>query len=155
MTANSSGEDRCLITRRIEIDMGHRVPNHKSKCRNLHGHRYAIEVGVFGPIQTSSGNSDEGMVIDFGDLKDLLRSEIDAKFDHAFMMFEGDSLADTFRGLKDQRIVFVPFVPTAENFARHIFDLLSPKIGALGLHLASVKVWETPSSVAFYDGSRS
>ena len=60
-----------LITKQIEIDMAHRVPNHKSKCHNLHGHRYKIEVGVDDKLITRKGSSSEGMVIDFGDLKDI------------------------------------------------------------------------------------
>ncbi|MCO6432290.1 MAG: 6-carboxytetrahydropterin synthase QueD [Deltaproteobacteria bacterium] len=144
--------DTCLITRRIEIDMGHRVPNHKSKCRNLHGHRYGIEVGVKGPVQSASNSSDEGMVMDFGDLKDILRREIDAKYDHGFMMYEGDPLADTFKQLTGQKIIYVPFIPTAENFARFLYESLDAEIAALGLSLAFVKIWETPNSVAYYEG---
>ena len=56
-----------LITKCLEIDMGHRVPNHKSKCATPHGHRYKIEVGVDDKVIDTKGVSDEGMVIDFGD----------------------------------------------------------------------------------------
>ena len=47
-----------LVTKVIEIDMGHRVPNHKSKCKNLHGHRYRFEVAVNGELAAEQGSSD-------------------------------------------------------------------------------------------------
>ena len=53
------------ITRRLEFDAGHRIPNHDSRCRHLHGHRYAIEVTVSGDIVTAEGDAEQGMVTDF------------------------------------------------------------------------------------------
>ena len=38
------------ITTRMEFDAGHRIPGHKSTCKNLHGHRYALEVTIKGEI---------------------------------------------------------------------------------------------------------
>lgn len=71
-----------LITKEIGIDMAHRVPNHGSKCRNLHGHRYKIEVGVDDKLITKEGDPAEGMVIDFSDLKKVMMDYIDASYDH-------------------------------------------------------------------------
>ncbi len=138
-------------SRIIEFDMGHRVPYHKSKCRNLHGHRYKVEVGVRGPISAKANASEEGMVLDFGDLKQLLMVEIHDRFDHGFMMYAKDHFALEFRTFQKQgqRIIFVPFIPTAENIAQHIFSLLKPKIKK-PLEIAFVKVWETPNATATY-----
>ena len=61
------------ITTRMEFDSGHRIPNHKSVCKNLHGHRYAIEVTVKGEIGEQSHESDFGMVMDFKDAKNLIK----------------------------------------------------------------------------------
>ena len=61
------------ITTRLEFDAGHRIPNHKSNCKNLHGHRYAIEVTVTGPIHEDNKSSDFGMVIDFSDVKQIIK----------------------------------------------------------------------------------
>lgn len=160
-----------LITKYIEIDMGHRVPNHKSKCRNLHGHRYKIEVGVDDKIITSSGTSDEGMVIDFGDLKKIMMDEIDAKFDHGFVVYEADELVDMFAHLYhgnkfssnetefakiekssgNQKIIFVPFIPTAENLAKHWYELIESKLKEKGIKIKFVRVFETPTSTATYE----
>ena len=146
-----------LITKEIGIDMGHRVPNHKSKCRNLHGHRYQIEVGVDDKLVTTRGASDEGMVIDFSDLKETMMQELDAKFDHGFVMYEDDPLKETFIEIKsnlDQKIIFVPFIPTAENLAKHWYELLSIPLLARGIALKHVNVWETPTSTATYEASK-
>tara|TARA_Y100000310_G_scaffold326856_1_gene392338 strand:+ start:86 stop:520 length:435 start_codon:yes stop_codon:yes gene_type:complete len=140
-----------LISKTIEIDMGHRVPGHAGKCRNLHGHRYRIEAAVLGELVATSGASDEGMVVDFGDLKKIMLSEIDEKLDHGFMMYEKDALVESFRGFEDQHLIFVPFIPTAENIAKYIFGLLKPALLTKSISLSYVKVWETPTSMALYE----
>lgn len=142
-----------LITKEIEIDMGHRIPSHKSKCRNFHGHRYKIEVGVDDKVITTPGASNEGMVIDFGDLKEIMMFVLDSEFDHGFVMYEKDYFANIFYAIKGDnkmKIVFVPFIPTAENLAKYWFELLKPKLEHRDIKLRHVKVWETPTSTALY-----
>ena len=56
------------IRRFVETDTGHRVPNHKSKCRHMHGHRYRFEAEIEGDIVQESGVSEEGMLMDFSDV---------------------------------------------------------------------------------------
>ena len=58
------------IRRYVETDTGHRVPNHKSKCRHFHGHRYRFEAEIEGDIVETSGVSEEGMLMDFSDVGD-------------------------------------------------------------------------------------
>ena len=142
-----------LITKEIEIDMAHRVPNHKSKCRNLHGHRYKIEVGVDDKVITTKGTSDEGMVIDFGDLKTILMEELDERFDHNGIFYEGDKDSDILLQLslnQDKDIYFVPFIPTAENLAQFWFELIKPRLEEKGIKIKHLKIWETPTSTAIY-----
>lgn len=144
---------KMLICRTIEIDMGHRIPNHKSKCRNLHGHRYKIEVCVDDKIITRKGDSSEGMVIDYGDLKEILLDEIDKKYDHALVIYWNDEFRKIFEELKlhGQKIVFVNFIPTAENLARHWYNKLKLALSDRKINIKYVKVWETPNSVAVYE----
>jgi len=145
-----------LITKQIEIDMAHRVPNHKSKCRNLHGHRYKIEAAVDDKIITTKGSSDEGMVIDFADLKEILMNEIDQQFDHGAIFYKQDPLTDHFLKISasgyqsHSKIHFVDFIPTAENLCKHWFLLIKPQLKARGIKLKHIKVWETPTSTAIY-----
>ena len=134
--------------------MGHRVPNHKSKCRNLHGHRYKIEVGVDDKIIKTFGSSDEGMVIDYGDLKQIMMEELDVKFDHGFVMYDKDEIEPLFRVLKksqEMKIVFVPFIPTAENLAKYWYELIKPRLKRKKIKIKFVRVFETPTSTATYE----
>lgn len=142
------------ITKEIQWDMGHRVTNHKSKCKNLHGHRYELEVTLQGNIVTREGVSDEGMVIDFGDIKQIMTSEIHDLLDHSFMIWEKDTvLTDFFSKNHELKHVKVTFVPTAENIAQWIFKKLKDKYVdkySTNLLLKSVKLWETPTSFVTY-----
>ena len=138
-----------LITKYIEVDMGHRVPNHKSKCRNLHGHRYKIVVGVDDKVVTTRGVSDEGMVIDFSDLKKIVREEIVDLFDHATVFNQNTPHVELAEELKNRghHVILVNYQPTSENmvidFAKKINDRLPSSI-----QLHSLKLQETESSFA-------
>ena len=63
-----------LITRRLEFDAGHRIPDHRSQCRHLHGHRYVIEITLSGNIIDKAGDAANGMVMDFSQVKDLAKA---------------------------------------------------------------------------------
>lgn len=144
-----------LITKEIEIDMAHRVPNHKSKCQNLHGHRYKIEVGVDDKIIDTAGASDEGMVIDFSDLKEIMMTYIDAVYDHNSVFYQDDELAKqivaTITGKQNRTPLLVDFIPTAENLAKHWFEVIEKPLQERGIKIKHVKIWETPTSTAIYE----
>ncbi len=137
------------ITKSIEWDMGHRVPNHKHKCRNPHGHRYRLEMTVSGLISQEKGTSQEGMVHDFGDIKQSLLANICTRLDHCFMASEEDAI---FASLsknegKDLNIVLVPFVPTAENIVVWCYERLKDSLPA-HLQIVRLRLFETPTSYA-------
>ncbi len=141
------------IRRYVETDTGHRVPNHKSKCRHLHGHRYRFEAEIEGDVVEVSGVSDEGMLMDFSDISKILMTEVHDIVDHAFVVYEGDLDArKALEHMGDQhRTVVVDFIPTAENFAKWAFDQVEPHIiSTYGnkLRLVAMHVWETPKSRA-------
>jgi len=142
-----------IIRRFVETDTGHRVPNHKSKCKHLHGHRYRFEAEIEGDVVKVEGVSDEGMLMDFSDVSQILMEEIHDVIDHAFVVYEEDDLlVDLFSNLPvDQRIVKVQFIPTAENLAKWAYDRVAPKIKSVygnKLRLKSMHVRETPKSWA-------
>ena len=143
------------IVKIIQWDMGHRVLNHRSVCKGLHGHRYKAEICVSGDLVTKSEVSEEGMVIDFADIKKISKELIQEKLDHAFMVWEKDEeLINFFNHSKGHKPVKVLFTPTAENVAAYIYDKLQNKftdVYRTGLHLHSIKLWETPSSYALYE----
>lgn len=141
-----------IITKEIEIDMGHRVPNHKSKCRNMHGHRYKIEVAVDDKVISTPGSSDEGMVIDFGDLKQCMMDVLDKGFDHGFIVYELDKWVMELNKMYEDgmKVIFVDFIPTAENLAKYWFTLMKDKLKEKNISISHVKIWETPTSTALY-----
>lgn len=139
------------ITKSIEWDMGHRIPNHKSKCRNPHGHRYKLEVTLAGPVSTERGASHEGMVYDFGDIKQHLMDKVHAQLDHCFLASEEDLVfaplaKNESLGLK---IILVPFVPTAENILLWCYQLLMQDYPAT-VPIVRLRLFETPSSYVEY-----
>ena len=139
----------------IQWDMGHRVLNHRSVCKGLHGHRYKAEICVEGDLVEKKDASEEGMVIDFADIKKTAQKFIQEELDHAFMVWEKDiELLEFFKNSKGHKPVIVPFTPTAENVAAYIFNELKDKftdVFKTGLYLQSIKLWETPSSYALYE----
>ena len=159
------------IAKTVEFDAGHRVPNHNSKCRNPHGHRYSVEVSLEGYLVDTSGASDEGMVADFGDLKRIMMDKIHDPLDHGFIVHVDDSdLLTRFgyyrdRGARvvawhrhhdapDWKVIIFPYIPTAENLAKWCFEQLRTPIndafGRYDLRIKNVSVWETPTSVAVF-----
>ncbi len=137
------------ITKIIEWDMGHRVPNHKHKCRHPHGHRYRLEMTVAGPVSEIKGSSDEGMVCDFGDIKDHMLNKIYSKLDHCFLASEEDPVFKPLAHDKslDLNIVLVPFVPTAENILVWCQQRLLENFPS-HLKLVRLRLFETPTSYA-------
>lgn len=140
------------ITTRLEFDAGHRIPCHKSQCRNLHGHRYAIEITLSGDIIRQEGSPDEGMVMDFSDVKAIARRELVERWDHAFLVYRGDSAVRAFlESLPDHKTVVMESVPTAENMAAEAFRILDncyrDNYGN-HLRLERVRLYETPNSWA-------
>lgn len=138
-----------LITRRLEFDAGHRIPDHKSQCRHLHGHRYAIEITLSGNIINKAGDAANGMVMDFSQVKELAMTHLVGRWDHAFLVYEGDrAIVDFLASIPDHKTVILDRVPTAENLARLAFDCLDAVYrDTYGnqLRLAQVRLYETPN----------
>jgi 6-pyruvoyltetrahydropterin/6-carboxytetrahydropterin synthase len=142
------------ITRRLEFDAGHRIPNHSSQCKHLHGHRYAIEITLSGRIITTEGISEQGMVMDFSDVKRIAKEQVVDAWDHAFLVYRGDTaVLDFLRTLPDHKTVVLEVIPTAENLAMVAFGLLDDayqNIYGNDLRLERVRLYETPNNWVDY-----
>ena len=140
------------ITTRLEFDAGHRIPNHNSQCKNLHGHRYALEITLSGDIITEVQASENGMVMDFSDVKRIARTSVVDVWDHAFLVYFKDKpVLDFLNSLPNHKTVVFPSVPTAENMAAEAFKLLQAGYkDTFGNHLKleRVRLYETPNSWA-------
>jgi len=137
------------ITRRLEFDAGHRIPDHASQCRHLHGHRYALEISLDGKIIDASGKADNGMVVDFGEIKRIAREKVVDPWDHAFLAWRGDERVVAFLAtLPGHKTVIFDAVPTAENLAAEAFRILDAAFrNTFGnaLRLERVRLFETPN----------
>jgi 6-pyruvoyltetrahydropterin/6-carboxytetrahydropterin synthase len=144
------------ITRRLEFDAGHRIPNHNSQCKHLHGHRYTIEITLSGDVITTEGVSEQGMVMDFSDVKHIAKTRVVDAWDHAFLVYRGDKVVlDFLNSLPGHKTVVLEVIPTAENLARVAFDLLLDAYrDTYGNHLRleRVRLYETPNNWADHTG---
>ena len=140
------------ITRRLYFDAGHRIPNHNSQCRHLHGHRYTIEITLSGDVITAEGSSEQGMVMDFSDVKRIAKERVVDAWDHAFLVYRGDkAVLDFLNTLPNHKTVVLDVIPTAENLAKTAFDLLlNAYRDTYGNHLRleRVRLYETPNNWA-------
>ena len=137
------------ITRKLEFDAGHRIPDHYSQCRNMHGHRYTLLITLSGKVIDKEGQSDNGMIMDFSAVKDLAREHLVDLWDHAFLVYEKDHLVKQFLDtIPGHKTVVLNSVPTVENLARVAFDILKgvyqDRYGT-GLALRNVTLYETPN----------
>lgn len=137
----------------VDWEMGHRLPNHHGKCFNLHGHRYEAEVVVEGIIRGGHKAPDEGMVVDFTDLKGKVKAITQGLWDHKTMIFEDDPYRAELEKLPG--VIIVPIVPTAENIARRLYQKMNSDMMPLAQHsyrIVKVIVRETANSWAEYSG---
>jgi 6-pyruvoyltetrahydropterin/6-carboxytetrahydropterin synthase len=145
------------ITRRLEFDAGHRIPDHASQCRHLHGHRYALEVTLSGAIIKADGAAVNGMVMDFADVKRIANERVVARWDHAFLAYRGDSaVVDFLASMPGHKTVVLDVVPTAENLAAEAFRILDTAYRDTygnDLRLERVRLYETPNCWADADRS--
>ena len=137
------------ITRKLEFDAGHRIPDHKSQCRNLHGHRYTLEITLVGQVIEQEGSSDNGMIMDFSDVKSLAKTHLVDVWDHAFIVYEKDqAVRDFLATIPDHKTVIIEHIPTVENLARTAFAILRSAFKdhyGTGLRLHKLVLHETPN----------
>jgi 6-pyruvoyltetrahydropterin/6-carboxytetrahydropterin synthase len=141
-----------LITRRLEFDAGHRIPNCDSQCRHLHGHRYALEITLSGQVVCTEGASVQGMVMDFSEVKTIVNETLVKHWDHAFLVYQGDrAVVEFLASLPEHKTVVLSVVPTAENLAVEAFRILDAAyLDTYGnqLRLERVRIYETPNNWA-------
>ena len=137
------------ITKKLEFDAGHRIHDHRSQCKNLHGHRYVIEITVQGDILEIPGDSSNGMIMDFSDIKAIAKTHIVDKWDHAFIVYNEDhEVVNFLNSLDGHKTISIDLIPTAENLAQIAFNILAPEYTAKyqnNLRLAKLRLFETPN----------
>lgn len=133
------------ITRRFSIDMGHRLVNHEGKCKNIHGHRYEIEISCRGPVKLDA----VGRVIDFGVIKQEVGAWLDEVFDHGFVA-EKDDPVIPFLIETQQKHVVIDCPPSVENLVHLWFDGAAELLAGKGIVVTKVRAYETENCWSEY-----
>lgn len=130
------------------FDSAHFLSHYKGKCKNIHGHRWKLEIEIQSNTLVAGGQLD-GMVIDFCDFKETVKDMVDY-YDHALIIEKGSMRMETLNCLilDGFRIIEVAFRPTAENFSAFFYNTMKEK----GYNLKTVTVYETPTNSATYEG---
>ncbi len=139
------------ISRKIEIDYGHTLPNSFSFCNQLHGHRGTVVATVEGNMIDQKGNEQEGMVMDFKLLNDIMMQQIHNKLDHGFAVWKEDHEDLAFITKRNKRVVITDEPPTAESLAKWAFHQIQPHL-AKHVTLKNIRWYETPNNWADYNG---
>ncbi|GLW04725.1 6-pyruvoyl tetrahydropterin synthase family protein [Streptomyces lavendulae] len=134
--------NRHKVTKTIDFCYGHRLLNYSGKCRQLHGHNGLLEVDL-----ASDDLDDLGMVVDFTDVKEKMRSWVHDHLDHQVLLHREDPLVPLLTGA-GQPVFLMDTNPTAENVAALLWDVARDS----GLPVTETRLWETSSSRASYRG---
>jgi 6-pyruvoyltetrahydropterin/6-carboxytetrahydropterin synthase len=131
--------------RRFTFCAGHRLVGHEGKCRNLHGHNYALEVYVTGAKQDKIGR-----ILDFKLLKQRVKGWIDEHWDHAFVLWEEDEKGlSAIRSSGEHRLYELKANPTSENMALHFLNEIAPELlSDTGATAFKVRLWESEETCA-------
>lgn len=137
------------ITKQFSFETGHALYGYDGKCRNVHGHSYKLAVTVIGNPITDTNNVKFGMVIDFTDLKKIVKEEIVNVFDHATVFNKNTPHVELAKELEDRghNVLLVDYQPTSEMMVIDFAEKIKKRLpGKIKLH--SLKLQETDSSYA-------
>ncbi len=136
------------VTKEFPFEMSHVLSNYDGPCRNVHGHSYRLFVTLTGTPVNDPENPKNGMVIDFSDLKTIVRREIVSKFDHAVVISRNMDKDRTAMFTKlFGNTVLVDYQPTCENMVSDFASRITPHLPA-GVKLHNLKLYETATSYA-------
>jgi 6-pyruvoyltetrahydropterin/6-carboxytetrahydropterin synthase len=137
------------ITKQFNFETGHALYGYDGKCRNVHGHSYKLSVTVIGTPITDPSHVKLGMVIDFSDLKKIVKEEIVDPFDHATIFNKNTphiELAKELMG-RDHKVILAEYQPTSENMVLDFADKIKARLPE-NITLHSLKLQETQTSFA-------
>lgn len=138
------------VTKRFTFEMAHALRCHDGQCANIHGHSYVLDVTIAGTPAVAPGHPKDGMVIDFADLKRMVKPIVD-RYDHALFLHEAQRGAVNAEDALFGRVIFTPYQPTCENILLAVVEELAPKMPA-DVKLVSARLQETATSWAEWEG---
>jgi len=137
------------ITKQFSFETGHALYGYDGKCKNVHGHSYKLFVTVIGTPITDKNNVKYGMVIDFSDLKKIVKEEIVERFDHATVLNKNTPHIELAEELKkrEHHVILVDYQPTSENMVIDFVQKIKSRLPQ-NISLFSLRLQETDSSFA-------
>lgn len=136
------------ITKEFGFEAAHALSNYDGPCRSIHGHSYQLSVTLIGEPLDDPGCPKYGMVMDFSDLKQIIKKAITDRYDHSMILNSADSAAGLhLPGETFSKVLLVDYQPTSENllidFVERIKKLLPENV-----KLHHIRLRETPNSFA-------
>ncbi|MFD0977324.1 6-pyruvoyl trahydropterin synthase family protein [Salinimicrobium gaetbulicola] len=137
------------ITKKFSFETGHALYGYDGKCKNVHGHSYKLDVTVIGEPISDKKNVKLGMVIDFGDLKKIVKQEVVDVFDHATVFNKNTPHVDLAKELEDRghTVILVDYQPTSENMIQDFAAKIQKRLPK-HIKLFSLRLQETETSYA-------
>tara|TARA_R100000935_G_scaffold23395_1_gene42749 strand:- start:65206 stop:65685 length:480 start_codon:yes stop_codon:yes gene_type:complete len=137
------------ITKQFSFETGHALYGYDGKCRNVHGHSYKLSVTVIGTPIDDTSNVKYGMVIDFGDLKKIVKEDIVDVFDHATVFNKNTPHVELAKELSDRghNVLLVDYQPTSEMMVIDFSEKIKQRLPE-NIQLHSLKLQETATSYA-------
>lgn len=137
------------ITKQFNFETGHALYGYDGKCRNVHGHSYKLSVTVIGRPITDTSHVKLGMVIDFSDLKKIVKEEIVNRFDHATIFNKNTPHVELAKELMDRghNVILADYQPTSENMVIDFAAKIKVRLPE-NIELHSLKLQETDTSFA-------
>jgi len=137
------------ITKHFDFETAHALYGYDGKCKNIHGHSYQLYVTVIGKPIDDASHVKNGMVLDFGDLKKIVKAEIVDVFDHATVLNKNSPHIELAQKIKPHspKVLLVDYQPTSENMIVDFAEKIGAKLPDL-VTLHSLKLYETNNSYA-------
>ena len=137
------------VTKEFSFETGHALYGYDGKCKNVHGHSYKLAVTVIGTPVSEKDAVKLGMVIDFGDLKKIVKEEVVEQFDHATVFNKNTPHLELAKELEKRghKVILADYQPTSENMVLHFADKIKARLPK-NLQLHSLKLRETETAYA-------
>lgn len=137
------------ITKHFDFETAHALYGYDGKCKNIHGHSYQLYVTVIGSPINDANHVKNGMVLDFGDLKQIVKSQIVDIFDHATVLNKNSPHAALAEQIREHspKVILVDYQPTSENMIRDFASIIKTHLPA-SVKLHSLRLYETNNSYA-------
>lgn len=134
------------ITKEFKFEMAHALLGHNGLCKNIHGHSYQLVVTVKGKVKNGTDDPDEGMVVDFTIIKNIVDRLIVKEYDHSLVLWDKMQI-DVSQFDFMNKLILVPYQPTCENLLLAYAKLIQSELPA-NLELTYLLLRETPNSYA-------